>query len=425
MKIEKPTTTDTYIQLLQLSSYGHTEIIQCKIEITRHIYHCGMHSHISVVHNGQAEYLLETNRDKCLQMHGEGFIRIGASDVINGLKANGTHYRSIILAGQIGIDGSCKGTQYSDHYGTWDSVVVQAKIKISLRTGYVPVHLENGRIMLSSGTVCPLADGNCLDGNDGYTFWQPIPSTTCHFNQYDVLYEGIATKMQGTVLPHLSTVFTLNTQDITFALTQTRTHTLCGYTIFGTEHPKLFIFETRSGNTFKSKTSTSIDNLDIFAYVNSKFVYVEKHLRLQMTNLYHDIMIQKCELERQVLQNTLSLATILPNEFAYRLMKVPGHMAVVSGEVIHVLKCIPIEVTVRKTNTCHNELPVTYRNTSFFVTPKSRILTKHGTSRECNPLLPISYNIETTWIQFSPFSVTSTIPQELKLLTKLSWSYLH
>ncbi|KYN36505.1 hypothetical protein ALC56_09140, partial [Trachymyrmex septentrionalis] len=199
----------------------------------------------------------------------------------------------------------------------------------------------------------------------------------------------------------------------------------CDLKIEKPTHPKLFIFETRRGNTFKSKTSTSIDNLDIFAYVNSKFVYVEKHLRLQMTNLYHDIMIQKCELERQVLQNTLSLATVLPDEFAYRLMKVPGHMAVVSGEVIHVLKCIPIEVTVRKTNTCHNELSVTYRNASFFITPKSRILTKHSTSRECNPLLPISYNIETTWIQFSPFPVTSTKPQELKLLTKLSWSYLH
>jgi len=43
------------------------------------------------------------------------------------------------------------------------------------------------------------------------------------------------------------------------------------------------------------------DNLDIFAYVNSKFIYVEKHIRDQMTALYHDILIQKSELEKQVL----------------------------------------------------------------------------------------------------------------------------
>lgn len=37
-------------------------------------------------------------------------------------------------------------------------------------------------------------------------------------------------------LPYLTLpLYTLNTQDITFALTQTRTHTLCGYTIIGTE----------------------------------------------------------------------------------------------------------------------------------------------------------------------------------------------
>lgn len=81
---------------------------------------------------------------------------------------------------------------------------MQVNVKLSLRTGYVPVHLENGRIMLLSGTACPLANGDCLYGNDGYT-------------------------------------------------------------VFGTEHPKLFLSETQKGNPFKSKTSTSVNNLDIFA----------------------------------------------------------------------------------------------------------------------------------------------------------------
>jgi len=70
--------------------------------------------------------------------------------------------------------------------------------------------------------------------------------------------------------------------------------------------------------THKTKTETAIDNFDIFAYVNSKFIYVEKHIRNQMTIFYHD-MIQKCELERQVLQNTLSIAALLPDEFAYQI----------------------------------------------------------------------------------------------------------
>lgn len=50
-------------------------------------------------------------------------------------------------------------------------------------------------------------------------------------------------------------------------------------------------------------------------------------------------------------------------------MKSPGYMAVTADGVIHVIKCIPIEITLRKTNTCHTELPVTFRNTSLYMTP--------------------------------------------------------
>lgn len=153
---------------------------------------------------------------------------------------------------------------YSDYYGSWDDVVVQAMVTISLRTVYVPIHLELGKIILKSGTTCPLSEGSCLDSDDGYTFWKPLPDSACKFNQYDVLYEGNAIKMQGN-LPG-ATIYTLTTQDITFALTLTCPHVICGYTIMGIEHPKLFIFETKRGNIFKTKTETPIDNLDLYIH---------------------------------------------------------------------------------------------------------------------------------------------------------------
>lgn len=426
LDIEKPTNTSTYIQLLQLSSYAYTEVFQCKVEIMRTIHHCGMHSHISVVHNGYANYLQETSRSRCIQMHKEGLLKVGTGDIIDGLKPNHTYYRSITLAGRVSVDGTCKGVQYSDHYGTWDDVVVQASLKIALRTAYVPVKLNSGKIMLKSGTVCDLADESCIDIDDGYTFWNSVPTGTCDFEMYDILYEGVAIKYQGTLNTHTynTTIFTLESQDTTFALTQTKIHTICGYTLYGTEHPKLFIFETQKGNIFKSKTKTAVNNLDLFTYTNSKFVYVEKHMRQQLNSLYQDIITQKCELEKQVIQNTLSLAELRPDEFAYRLLKSPGYMAVTAGEVIHIIKCIPIEVSLRKTNTCHSELPVTFRNASLYITPKSHILSRHGTLRDCNPLLPIQYNVEETWLQFNPAPVIVTQPHEIKPLTKLSWRYL-
>jgi len=47
-----------------------------------------------------------------------------------------------------------------------------------------------------------------------------------------------------------------------------------------TEDPKLFILETQRGRTFKIRSKISkINNLDIFAYMHSKFVYIEKHIK--------------------------------------------------------------------------------------------------------------------------------------------------
>ncbi|KAL6421646.1 hypothetical protein ACFW04_014564 [Cataglyphis niger] len=358
-------------------------------------------------------------------MFEDGTFSLGAGNIIYGLRANQTSFHSLILAGRISNDGSCKGTQYSDPYGTWDDVIVQAVLKISLRS-HVPVQLNSGKIILTSGTVCALSEGFCIDSDDGYTYWKPIPTSSCNFHRYDVLYEGPATRIIDDTINSVSPIiYSLTTEDITFALTKTKEQPLCGYTLLCTKHPKLFILETKKGDTFASRGIISVDNLYIFAYMNSKFVYVEKHIRHQMTSLYHNVMQQKCELERQVITNALSFATLQPDEFAYRLMKGPGYMAVTTGEVTHIVKCIPVDVTVRRTGECYTELPVTVRNISLFLTPKSRVITKLGNQRECSYELPTIYRIEDTWVQFTPEpQVRQLPPQQLRPLTTLSWDYL-
>ncbi|XP_072745608.1 uncharacterized protein [Anoplolepis gracilipes] len=252
-----------------------------------------------------------------------------------------------------------------------------------------------------------------------------MPTSSCNFHQYDVLYEGPAIKTTDDNSEGKSPiVYSLTTQDITFALTRTR-DSHCADTLLRTEHPKLFILETKKGDVFAERGTIPIDNLDIFAYMNSKFVYVEKHIRHQMTSLYHNVIQQKCELEKDVITNTLSFATLQPDEFAYRLMKGPGYMAVTAGEAIHVIKCIPVNAIIWRTKECYAELPVTVRNASLFLTPKSRIFTKFGTQKECSFELPTLYRIDDTWIQLILDPQVIQLPsQRLRPMTSLSWKYL-
>ena len=110
-------------------------------------------------------------------------------------------------------------------------------------------------------------------------------------------------------------------------------------------------------------------NIDIFAYTNVKFVHVEKHFRAQFKSLYLNILIKMCELERKEIQNSLSLTSNFPGEFAYNVMQKPGYIARLAGEAIHIVKCTPINVKIQHTQECYEEFPVISGNTTWFLTP--------------------------------------------------------
>ncbi|XP_047370478.1 uncharacterized protein LOC124957491 [Vespa velutina] len=422
--LHAPNATEVYIQLLQLAEYDHTHVHQCRVEIDRTIYYCGMSSHVSAVQNGRRIYLMDLTAEACKATFNTGILGITPSLQVSGLRANATEYRSATLAGSLSMDGKCSGTQYADTYGTWDNVVVQASIKINIKEYYATVKIAQNNVILSKGEACVFTDGMCITDEEGNAFWSTRPESSCNSDNYKVLYEGLATKLKAMGNAEIyPDIYTITTQDVTFTLEKRAEHHLCGYTLLLSEHPKLFILETQKGRTFASKAKLSVENLDLFAYVNSKFVYLEKHIRTQMTALYSDVIRQKCELEKQVLKNALALATLRPDEFAYTIMKAAGYMAVTVGEVIHIVKCTPVPVSIRQSEECYHELPVTHQNNSLYLTPKSRILVKTGTIKECNALLPSMYYLEGNWYRLTPKPVEVLPPQILQPLTKLAWKY--
>jgi hypothetical protein len=111
----EPTKEETYVQLLQLSDFDRVQVTQCKVEIDRTVYYCEMHSHVSVVQNGRKIYTHNLGEDRCYLLHQTGAIMIGTA-IISQLATNQTSHHSVTLAGKLGMDGQCSGTQYSDSY---------------------------------------------------------------------------------------------------------------------------------------------------------------------------------------------------------------------------------------------------------------------------------------------------------------------
>lgn len=73
------------------------------------------------------------------------------------------------------------------------------------------------------------------------------------------------------------TMYSLVSQDVTFVQTRTGQFSLCRYLLIRIEQPKLFLFETKQGRTFLKENNIKIHSMNIFTYVNSRFIYVETY----------------------------------------------------------------------------------------------------------------------------------------------------
>lgn len=303
----------------------------------------------------------------------------------------------------------CRPIRFMD---LMDTVRVQAIVRISLKSYTTVVKLAANGIILQSGQRCQLQQGSCLDSEDGYTFWESLPTDYCNFNRYDILFEGKATKLSS------------QNQDSPTIYTVTTEETICGYRLIKTEHPKLFIIETTNSGRFKCTSKTPVNNLDIFTYVNSKIGYVEKHIKNQLANLYQDIIEQKCALQRQIIRNALDLVHISPEEVAHIITKEPGYMAIASGEVVHLIECIPVVCQTRRTEDCFEQLPVSYKTSSYFLTPKHRTLTRVGTRKECNAVIPTQFKLHGACCKLMPNPVQTIPPQSIQPISKSKWKYI-
>ena len=98
--------------------------------------------------------------------------------------------------------------------------------------------------------------------------------------------------------------------------------------------------------------------------------YLSHCVRTQISQLYRNVLLQQCNLEHKILKNALALRTHSPECFAYHIMQRLGYMALLAGEIIHIVKCISVEVKLTQTQECYDQLPVIRNNITYFLIPQ-------------------------------------------------------
>lgn len=385
-----------------------------------------MHSHTSQVANSYAHQIKSFTFPECVRLLETGIYEFDHTNRVHNIAANTTTRGAVVIEGAL--DGnSCRGGYYQSSGLTWKDVVVTLKYTIRLYEYFASVNSVSDTIELRNGLTCPFSKGSCLDSLEGSVTWDRAVPTECTSSEFVSLFTGVVNKTTSSGQSDREGLAIYSTQQSTglFSIRTTEKSEACGYIVYKTDHPKVFVYELMNGLSVFRDSYAHARDLDIFTYFNSKINLVESHMQRQLEQLYDQLHLDTCEVERRVLATQLILARLYPNDFAAELMRAEGYTAVVAGEIIYLIQCDPVYVKLALNEACYQEIPVLKDETLMFMTPMTRILQREGNKVECSAFLAPKYRFGNSWYTLDGKVRESPNPGELSSSLKSNWSYTY
>lgn len=414
--------TSVYGQVLYKNTHVANRIYICKIVRSSIINRCGMHSHLIAVKNALTiDEPVSITKEDCMILHTKGIYITKLGHRVEGAVVNGTITAHLIEAGSIDLDGNCEGTSFTINDITYTKAIVNSYYKISLYESMGSLRVKDNTMIIPSGPSCSYDELSCIDQQVGLIYWRRVDiNPACGKSSYSLVYEGIY-NITVSVVGHI--VLTVETMDFRFALMLKSVIHECGCEGYNTDYPELIAIKT--SNIIRPIHDTSIDirYLNTFLNTDLKFIYIERHIYNRTTDLYQIFNKRYCELNKNQLSQLLSLARTNPDEFAYVYTGLEGYTALLRGEAIHLIQCAKQIVSPRPTSDCYNEMPVIYKNSSYFIRPTDRVLVRVGTPVLCSNTVPVLFQIGGQWAKIGGESYMAQSPKVLKPDDNTMWEY--
>lgn len=379
---------------------AHTKM--CMVEYSRNIYHCGMHSHISLVHNGHTSGQIDLTPSKCLDTHRTYlYDHYGHKLLLNG--PDTVTHGTVTLAGYVSESGSCSGSSFSVGGTSYTDVVVLDEIVVTIKEVDAVVNTDTGKINLPNGVVCAVGGPSCYHPIYGLSVVEDVDMSDCRASAYEVIYEGSVD--QYTVLSTTGgseKYVTVELPNTVFALRKGKRVNVCRENAFVTEHPKIFIIPKQEWGYKFDKLASGSSSVHLVPYINSKVQFLDLKVGQSIVKAKAELMSNICENSKRIVENRLMLAKLFPHQVASLHYNEPGYMGRVSGEALHIIKCKAVKVRGRPAEGCYQGIPVTYKNESWFLLPITRILSKTSVETTCTPRLPNLFRLGERWWSLDP-----------------------
>jgi len=207
------------------------------------------------------------------------------------LKPNQLFSSSIFIKGNIDPAGSCTGGDYLYKGNSMSSVVVTQFVRIMIQTVESKVDLPSSSVNIL-GVTCSLSKTSCFDVSFGIATWSLNMPDSCSTKNFIVLFKGQAKRsvLRDELMDNNFQVYTIKQDKTLFSLRLIKKDTSCFDSMWTTDQEGILILKS-SVLQFSSETNPDIIKLNIHlgSYINTKFVYLENHIKDQLEGLYPGI----------------------------------------------------------------------------------------------------------------------------------------
>lgn len=195
-----------------------------------------------------------------------------------------THKRGEHVGYVIGSNAGndCNGGNFHSHeknIGVLENVAVYINVNIKLNSNEGSLRLKDNSLILASGYRADYDSFIAFDSQNGHTFWfSNVPDSKCSSTQVFVAYQGEATKLID------------------------------------------FAYDGTKRTTFVVK---DVGEERDFLIVILKILHLAHDVGRQISELYADLMFEKCITDSKVILNMLALAKLDPVDWGYLFFKQP------------------------------------------------------------------------------------------------------
>ena len=408
------------IQILQTKKVDEIQVKHCLISKLSLMSYCGMFSRASMVENGLFRKIENISAQECLKIHETHRYKY-ANTEIQELYSNTTRDVEVTELGYVDTEGNCNGVNIESRGKSYKNIIMTTTLTISIQDYTTTIDTTTNEITFDDGSTC-IGRNECFSITKGRSIWNYNTNANCLKNRQDILYQGPATitttsktNSKALTIGDVISVESRNDRMMSFEITGVG-H-LCYQQIFRTDTARISIITKNPtfGFYFEKTENILPANIDLPVYINAKFYYMARNFNSQLKKIHEDTKYASCMASRDNIKNKLHIARNREITYYNIMTDEQGYMTILAGDSFLIIQCVPVIVSLRETNSCHKNLPITYKNESLFLEPIGKTITSVAAEIPCSKLASSVFQInKKTWISAGRYFDETEKPMSLK-----------